>query len=238
MIETLEQFFGPYPFEAQGGIVDSGLGFALENQTRPVYDGGFFFRGSNTSVVAHELAHQWFGDSVSVRDWREIWLNEGFASYAEYLWSDVQGEGTPAELAQFVYDIIPADDEFWQVLPGDPGAANQFHDAVYDRGAMTLQALRTAVGDDAFFKILRRWPAAPQVRHGDDRAVHRAGGADLRSAARRPVHHLAVHGRQARGRPERCDGGGPHRAGEAQVVRRDRADARAALGKQVTLSRS
>jgi aminopeptidase N len=161
VIETLEQFFGPYPFEAQGGIVDSGLGFALENQTRPVYDGGFFFRGSNTSVVAHELAHQWFGDSVSVRDWREIWLNEGFASYAEYLWSDVQGEGTPAELAQFVYDAIPADDEFWQVKPGDPGAgANQFHDAVYDRGAMTLQALRTAVGDDAFFTILRRWPAA------------------------------------------------------------------------------
>jgi aminopeptidase N len=160
VIETLERFFGPYPFEAQGGVVDSGLGFALENQTRPVYDGAFFRRGSNTSVVAHELAHQWFGDSVSVRDWREIWLNEGFASYAEYLWSDVQGEGTPAELAQYVYDSIPADDEFWQVLPGDPGAAEQFADAVYDRGALTLQALRTAVGDDAFFTILKRWPAA------------------------------------------------------------------------------
>jgi aminopeptidase N len=167
VIDVLAQSFGPHPFEAQGGVVDSGLGFALENQTRPVYDGAFFRRGANTSVVAHELAHQWFGDSVSVRDWKEIWLNEGFATYAEYLWSDYQGEGTPAEVAQFTYDSIPADDGFWQVLPGDPGPDNQFHDAVYDRGGMTLQALRTAVGDTAFFRILRTWAA----KHKDGTAT-------------------------------------------------------------------
>ncbi len=164
VIEVLEQSFGPYPFEAQGGIVDTSLGFALENQTRPVYDDGFFRRGANTSVVAHELTHQWFGDSVSVDDWREIWLNEGFATYAEYLWSDYQGEGTPAEVAQFTYDSIPADDPFWQVLPGDPGPDRQFDDAVYDRGGMTLQALRTTVGDDAFFRILKTW--AKRHRYG------------------------------------------------------------------------
>jgi aminopeptidase N len=159
ILDAESQWFGPYPFEAQGGVVDTGLGFALENQTRPVYDDAFFRGGTNTSVVAHENAHQWFGDSVSVDDWKEIWLNEGFATYAEYLWSDNQGEGTPAEIAQFTYDSIPADDDFWQVLPGDPGAPNQFDDAVYDRGGMTLQALRTAVGDDAFFTILRTWTA-------------------------------------------------------------------------------
>jgi aminopeptidase N len=159
IIEAESRWFGPYPFEAQGGVVDTSLGFALENQTRPVYDAGFFDAGTNTSVVAHENAHQWFGDSVSVDDWKEIWLNEGFATYAEYLWSDDQGEGTPAELAQFVYDKFPADAPFWQVLPGDPGEENQFDDAVYDRGGMTMQALRTAVGDDAFFTILKRWPA-------------------------------------------------------------------------------
>lgn len=164
IIGVLEKSFGPYPFEAEGGVVDTSLGFALENQTRPVYDAVFWAAGSNTSVVAHENAHQWFGDSVSVNDWKEIWLNEGFATYAEYLWSDYQGEGTPAEIAQFIYDSIPADDPFWQVLPGNPGADNQFDDAVYDRGGMTMQALRTAVGDTAFFRILKTW--ARQHKYG------------------------------------------------------------------------
>ncbi|TNC28583.1 M1 family metallopeptidase [Amycolatopsis alkalitolerans] len=151
--------FGPYPFEARGGVVSTGLNFALEAQTRPVYSSKFFVAGSNTSVIAHENAHQWFGDAVSLGRWSDIWLNEGFASYAEYLWSEHESEGTPAELAQYVYDSHPADDAFWHVLPGDPGAANQFDDAVYDRGALALQALRTAVGDEAFFKILQGWVA-------------------------------------------------------------------------------
>ena len=160
--------FGPYPFEAQGGIVTGrdALGFALENQTRPVYDGGFFDRGANTYVVAHENAHQWFGDSVSVHGWADIWLNEGFATYAEYLWSGHLHEGTPAEVAQFTYDSTPAADPFWQVPPADPGPAKQFDNAVYDRGAMTLQALRTAVGDAAFFRTLRSWVAAHRYGNG------------------------------------------------------------------------
>lgn len=163
--EFLETKFGGYPFEANGGVVTTGLGFALENQTRPVYDDAFFRRGSNTYVVAHELAHQWFGDSVSVAEWKEIWLNEGFASYAEWLWSEEVGEGTAAEVAQFVYDSIPADDNFWQVLPGDPGPENQFHGAVYDRGALTLHALRTEIGDQAFFALLKQWPAKKKYSH-------------------------------------------------------------------------
>ncbi|MFL6140775.1 MAG: M1 family metallopeptidase [Labedaea sp.] len=160
--------FGDYPFEAEGGIVvnPGELGFALENQTRPVYDGRSFRRGSNTYVVAHENAHQWFGDSTSVHGWTDIWLNEGFATYAEYLWSEYLGEGTPAEVAQFTYESIPADDEFWQVLPSDPGPNEQFNDAVYDRGGMTLQALRTAIGDDAFFQVLRTWSATHRYGNG------------------------------------------------------------------------
>ena len=166
ILEFESSQFGPYPFEAEGGVVSTGLGFALENQTRPTFADAFFTDGSDTYVVAHENAHQWFGDSVSVAGWRNIWLNEGFASYAETLWSEHLGEGTAAQVNQYAYDSIAADDPFWQVLPGDPGPAKQFDDAVYTRGAMALQALRTAVGDADFFKILRKWAKTRQYGNG------------------------------------------------------------------------
>lgn len=161
--------FGPYPFEAEGGVVapPDVLGFALENQTRPVYASGFFRRGSNMSVIVHELAHEWFGDSVAVADWSDIWLNEGFASYAEWLWSEKQGEGTTQEIFDFLYDGTPADSPFWAVKPGDPGASSVFDNAVYDRGAMTLHQLRLAVGDEDFFAILRAWAAEHQYGNGN-----------------------------------------------------------------------
>ncbi len=157
--------FGAYPFGAQGGVVSSNLGFALEDQTRPVYSAKFFARGADPYVIVHENAHQWFGDSVSVAGWRDIWLNEGFAGYTEWLWSEHTGEGTAAQLADYVYGQHPADDAFWQVLPGDPGPDHQFDDAVYDRGAMALQAYRSTVGDAAFFRTMRDW--ASQHKYGN-----------------------------------------------------------------------
>jgi aminopeptidase N len=158
IVEFLSGLFGDYPFEAQGGVVSAeGLSFALENQTRPTYSDKFFAKGANTSVVVHENAHQWFGDSVSVNSWRNIWLNEGFASYAEWLWSEKQGTGTAQQLFDHYYSSIPADDPFWQVKPGDPGKDKVFDDAVYDRGAMTLHALRNVVGDQALVDTVRMW---------------------------------------------------------------------------------
>ncbi|SCK33144.1 Peptidase family M1 [Streptomyces sp. WMMB 714] len=158
--DWLEGVFGTYPFESVGGYVpDTGKSFALETQTMAFYGNKRFKSGTDVSVVVHEVAHQWYGDSVSVRNWKDIWLNEGFASYASWLWSEEQGEGTAQELAEYAYESYPAGDEFWKVKPGDPGPENQFHGAVYDRGAMALQALRNKIGDKDFFAILKGWPS-------------------------------------------------------------------------------
>lgn len=160
IISFLQQQFGPYPFDEAGGIVDdfSGLGFALENQTRPIYDKAFFTGTpeQGDGVVVHELAHQWFGDDVALKRWSDIWLNEGFATYAEWLWAEHEGYADPQAYFDDLYSA-PADDPFWQLTIGDPGADDIFDGAVYDRGAMTLQALRLTVGDEAFFDIVQTW---------------------------------------------------------------------------------
>ena len=154
--------FGPYPFDSTGAIVDDArfdgqpLGFSLETQTRPLYSG---FR--STSTIAHELSHQWFGDSVAVKTWDNIWLNEGFATFAQYLWSAHLGTATAHE--SFLADYSrKKNDPFWDVVIADPQRDTMFDRAVYRRGGMTLQALREKIGDDAFFQILRTWVAQHQ----------------------------------------------------------------------------
>ncbi|MEU8591661.1 M1 family metallopeptidase [Streptomyces sp. NPDC048664] len=160
LVDWLTGYFGPYPFDSVGGYVpNTTTGYALETQTRVYYSPRQFANGANTSVVVHELAHQWYGDDVSLKGWKDIWINEGFARYAQWLWSEHEGEGTTRELADWVYASHPADDAFWTVAPGDPGAEGQFDAAVYDRGALAIQALRDTVGDDAFFAILKGWPS-------------------------------------------------------------------------------
>ncbi|WP_370881821.1 M1 family metallopeptidase [Catenuloplanes nepalensis] len=153
--DFLETQFGPYPFESYGGVVvaDPRISYALETQSRPVYGPSFFRAGSDSSwVVAHELAHQWFGDSVSIGGWQHIWLNEGFASYAEWLWAEKDRKISVQSQFDDVYGLMD-----WTVPTGDPGPANIFSGAVYRRGALAVHALRLTVGDDAFFKILKAW---------------------------------------------------------------------------------
>jgi aminopeptidase N len=152
MIGYFASLFGRYPFTSFGSIVDDDtLGYALETQTRPIYS-----RRATEGTVAHELAHQWFGDAVSPRLWKDIWLNEGWATYLAWLWNEHDGGDTAASQFDAVM-AIPADDEFWDLTIADPGPLGLFASPVYDRGAATLHALRVKIGDDAFFALARRW---------------------------------------------------------------------------------
>ncbi|MGW0211996.1 M1 family metallopeptidase [Streptomyces sp. NPDC003233] len=157
------KLFGPYPFRSAGAIVDHApaVGYALETQTRPLYDSA-----PDIGTLVHESAHQWFGDSVSLTAWKDIWLNEGFATYAEWLYTEQHG----GDSAQKTFDALyarPASDHLWAFPPGDPGSGkNIFDTPVYARGAMTLHELRKAVGDRDFFRVLRAWSAAHRDGHG------------------------------------------------------------------------
>jgi aminopeptidase N len=160
MIDFFAGRFGRYPFNSFGAIVDDdSVGYALETQTRPVYS-----RRASEGTVAHELAHQWFGDSVSPHRWADIWLNEGWATYATWLWTEHQGGATAQ---QSFDDVMSTDaaDPFWITVVADPKPLGLFSDAVYDRGAATLYALHERIGDTAFRAGTRMW--LQRYRNGD-----------------------------------------------------------------------
>ena len=161
MIDYFSEIFGPYPFEVYGALVmDTEFGAALENQTMSIF--GVDMVDANDiegteSVVAHELTHQWFGDSISVADWGDIWLNEGFATYGEALWVEYDyGEAGLKQWAEDIYNEVKSYPDFYPP-PGAPAANNLFNGGVYLRGGLTLQALRSNVGDEAFFEILHTY---------------------------------------------------------------------------------
>ncbi|MEV6481480.1 M1 family metallopeptidase [Streptomyces sp. NPDC051576] len=162
IMEWEEYNFGPYPFSSTGAIVDrrGDAGYALETQNRPFFPGA-----PDTATLVHELAHQWYGDSVTPKTWRDMWLNEGFATYAEWLWS----EDHDGDTAQQTFDALyrsGGDADVWAFPPAEPTSAAHISDSpVYERGAMVLHKIRRTVGDARFYDILQGWAAAH--RHGN-----------------------------------------------------------------------
>jgi aminopeptidase N len=182
MVDYFSRAYGRYPFDSAGAIVDNApnVGYALETATRPVFDSA-----PDELTLAHELAHQWFGDNVTLQRWRDIWLNEGFAEFSSWLWDEHSGGTTGA---QHLQDLLsePPDSDVWTPPPGNPGSNEDiFAGSIYDRGAGTLQALREKLGHATFFSILRGWLV-----------VHRAGNAkvaDFRAYAAAVAHQNLTH---------------------------------------------
>jgi aminopeptidase N len=156
VVDFLASQFGPYPLTSAGIIVDDvPVSYALEVQTRPVFP----YDPQVGTLLAHELAHQWFGDSVSLSDWSDIWLNEGFATYAEWLWRARTEPNAPLHAFNALYANNGPGSPFWDGIVAQPATPADLFDTntVYERGAMALQALRMTIGSADFFALVHRW---------------------------------------------------------------------------------
>jgi aminopeptidase N len=181
IVDFMDDLYGPYPFDSIGAVVDriSGVGYVLEVQTKIHFPSSHVTNGVSVNTLAHEIAHQWFGNTVSLNTWNDIWLNEGWATWSQWNWSNKYNGGiTPAQ--QFLNNYNSTTQPTRWNVPSAvvPSAADIFTTfPVYTRGAMTLEALRQVIGDDAFFALAKAWV--------DEHRYANAGTADFIALAKR-----------------------------------------------------
>lgn len=156
MLAFFSERFGAYPFDAYGIVIvdfpDNGPA-AMETQTLSQHEQDKFLFSLSEYVIAHELAHQWFGDSVSLKNWQDIWLKEGAATYAGWLWLEYRNDGSLEAKVRRAYPM----EAFSPNPPGNPSPTNLYTNTIYDRSAMIFHALRLRVGDELFFQVLRTY---------------------------------------------------------------------------------
>jgi uncharacterized repeat protein (TIGR02543 family) len=179
-INWAESRFGKYPGETAGFVFENlsddgnSVGYSLETVGRPYYSGI-----PDTPTFVHEQLHQWFGDSVTIAKWEDLWLNEGFASFLSNIWfedNDNKDETTNDWYARWFGENT--DSDFWYIAPAEPiNSGNLFTDVTYGRGSYALAALRVAVGDEDFFNIIKTWAS--------EQAGKAATTADFISTAKR-----------------------------------------------------
>ena len=163
MIDFFSETFGPYPFEKYGNAVVSMSTYgAMEHQTMTTL-GSYIINGTGSyeKVIAHELAHQWYGDAVSFLTFKDVWLSEGFATYSELLWTE-ETEGHQAALdylqSSFQNYYINWENSYGTVPRiYDPSFLNYFSPPSYEKAASVLHMLRYQMGEDNFFQLLRNW---------------------------------------------------------------------------------
>lgn len=155
--------FGAYPFDSAGSLVDyaPSLGYALETQSRPIYA-----YVPDVTTIVHETAHQWFGDSVGLERWPQIWLNEGFATWTQWYYAERHGGRTAQAIFNRLNQVPASNKGFWNPPPARLGRPKDIFDpTVYVRGAMAIQALRQKIGTKSLLHLLRRWTT--EHRHGN-----------------------------------------------------------------------
>ncbi len=184
MIRFFSERFGPYPFDKYGhacglfpgGMEHQSLSLLSENAARDSAEWQW--------IQAHELAHQWFGDAVTPRDWRHIWLSEGFATYGDAQWREHVFGMDSLRTRMAVFEFF-----FKGALQGvriplvDPPATQFLSTTIYFKGAWVLHMLRRVLGDATFFRALRDYQAAHRYGHADTgdfvTACERASGRSL-----------------------------------------------------------
>ncbi|WP_087484865.1 M1 family metallopeptidase [Brachybacterium massiliense] len=158
MLAFFARLFGPYPFTSYTAVItEDELEIPLESQGLSTFGSNFVDTDwESVRLIAHELSHQWFGNSVTLQRWQDIWLHEGFACYCEWLWAEESGVSTVQAEVEKHHALLAglAQDD---LVLADPGRDLMFDDRVYKRGALAVHALRLHLGDESFVQIVRSW---------------------------------------------------------------------------------